>query len=41
MSHGNEEGGDMSNTAKRLPYIAGWGIAVAALCGVLVWKVAF
>jgi hypothetical protein len=31
---------DMSKTGKRLPYIVGWGIVLAALCGVLVWKVA-
>jgi hypothetical protein len=34
--------GDMSRNAKpiRLAYIVGWGLILAALCGVLVWKVA-
>jgi hypothetical protein len=31
----------MSRNAKpmRLAYIVGWGLVLAALCGVLVWKV--
>jgi len=35
-----QERGDMSKSANRLPYVVGWGIILAFLCGVLVWKVA-
>jgi hypothetical protein len=32
----------MSNTEQRSvkSYVLGWGIALAALCGILIWKIA-